>query len=176
MAQFCGHSTGHSHAVFVRASMSRLAILISSPSTMLYRRSIESVLWPEIFMRTTWGTPARRMLRTAVLRRSWNFRSGTPARSQAFAHVPRRSLIGSPRRLKTHGLSGHFSTRCFLASASKLRISPDRIGTARPSPFFVSPVWRTIEPDSKSTCSHLIASSSPSRIPVSYLNPAHSTT
>lgn len=36
---------------------------------MLYLRSIESVLCPEMAMRVIWGTPARRILRTPVLRR-----------------------------------------------------------------------------------------------------------
>lgn len=47
---------------------------------------MESVRWPVMPIRTTCGTPARRMLRTAVRRRSWNFRSGTPAAVQPLCH------------------------------------------------------------------------------------------
>jgi len=44
---------GAVRAAFIRRSMNSLAMLKSSTSTMLYRRSIESVLCPLIFMRTT---------------------------------------------------------------------------------------------------------------------------
>ena len=57
-------------------------------------------------MRTTWGTPERRMFRTAV--RSWNLRSGTPAEAQAFRQVNRNSLIGTPSRWKTLGQPSAF--------------------------------------------------------------------
>src|SRR5262249_8780942 len=79
-----------SEAVAVRRfCISSLADWISWISTMLYRRSMESVRWPEIRIRTTWGTPSRRMFRTAVRRRSWNFSSGTPAAAHAFLQVNR---------------------------------------------------------------------------------------
>ena len=42
-----------------------------------------SVLWPTIFMATDRDTPARSRLRTAVRRKSWGMRPGTPAALQA---------------------------------------------------------------------------------------------
>ncbi len=88
---------------FFLCSISSFAMLRSSASTMLYRRSMLSVLCPLIFIRTTCGTPARRMLRTAVRRRSWNFSSGTPARFAASSHDWRKSFICSPYLLKYPG-------------------------------------------------------------------------
>ncbi len=57
--------------------------LASSISTMPYRSSIESVLWPIIFLRKGREMPSFRMLRLAERRLSCGMNPFTPARSQA---------------------------------------------------------------------------------------------
>ena len=57
-----------------------------------------SVLCPTICIATERGTPARSRLRTAVRRKSWKIRPGTPAAAHADSHARRNDLIGAPLR------------------------------------------------------------------------------
>jgi hypothetical protein len=63
---------------------------------MLYRSKTDSVLWPEIFIATPRGTPARVMFRTAVLRKSYTSFPGSPAALQAVFHVFRNAPMAEP--------------------------------------------------------------------------------
>jgi hypothetical protein len=65
---------------------------------MLYRSSMARVRWPLIRMATSSGTPARMRLRTAVRRRSWKCRRGTPALAQAVSDNLSIRQMGFPLR------------------------------------------------------------------------------
>src|SRR5437773_5881203 len=61
-------------------------------------------------MATERGTPARSKFRTAVRRRSWNSRPGTPAAAQAVAHVFRKDARETCRCCFAWGLGRRHRT------------------------------------------------------------------
>jgi hypothetical protein len=64
-------------------------------------------------MMTPSAIPARRRLRAAVRRRSWNSKPGTPAALVALAQVSRKSRTGLPsERVKTASSENFSATHC----------------------------------------------------------------
>jgi hypothetical protein len=121
------------------------------------------------------GTPARSRFRTALRRRSWTRRLGTPASRQQRRHTSRWSPSCLPSRQNTHGTMTLCSSsqtsvrsRCRFNSATSDGKTPN--GKRRPSRFFVVPGSRRTTPALKSTCAQVSDFASPMRQPVRHAN------
>jgi len=116
-----------------------------------------AVRCPIIFIAAERGTPARSKFRTAVRRKSWGIRPGTPAFLHAVSQDRRKLLIGSPLRCRTHGIirpvASWIASVCSNCCLRASRNSGTR-GNIRPSLFFVSPGSSRSHPELKSTCDH----------------------
>jgi len=94
-----------------------------------------SVLWPVSFMAALCGTPARSRFRTAVRRKSWTSRPGTPASLPAFAPITPHgtSYKGTALTLSQLGIAQLLRTeewrigRCGWCEEPFLKKTPDTI-------------------------------------------------
>jgi hypothetical protein len=98
------------HRALWNAATFFMASRRSSAEVMLYRANTVALLCPLTSWATFWETPLRTRLRTAVRRRSWNSRSGTPAAlvavAQARTNARRRTPSRLPRPCAQHDQDG----------------------------------------------------------------------